>query len=110
MYDNFEQKRNGPSLKISDLFKLMFSNPACVTHVREGDAGYEDLFDAYGDHTVFSLVEYEGDVYVIASCYTYADVVDVRRCHRRTVGDVYLAQYNVSNSAYIADLTASSSV
>ena len=81
-----EQKRNAPSLKMSDIFKLMSSNPACVTHVREGDAGYEDLFDAYGDHTQFSLVEYEDDVYVIASCYTYADVVDVRRSRKCAVG------------------------
>ena len=86
MYDNFEQKRNGPSLKISDLFKLMFSNPACVTHVREGDREFESLFSEYGAHTEFFMVEYDGDVYVIAGGYTYADVVDVHRSRRHTVG------------------------
>ena len=69
MYDN---------LKIFDVIKTMSSNPACVTHVREGDCGFEDLFNAYGEHKQFSLAEYEGDVYVIASGYTYVEVIDVR--------------------------------
>ena len=78
MSDIFEQKRNSPSLKVSDIFKLISSNPACVTHVREGDRGFENLFSEYGAHTEFFIVEHEGDVYVIAGGYTYADVVDVR--------------------------------
>ena len=86
MYDILEQKRNTPSLKISDLFKLMFSNPACVTHVREGDREFESLFSEYGAHTEFFIVEYEDDVYVIAGGYTYADVVDVHRTSTTSVG------------------------
>ena len=81
-----EQKRNTPSLKISDLFKLMFSNPACVTHVREGDREFESLFSEYGAHTEFFILHHEGDVYVIAGGYTYADVVDVHRTSTTSVG------------------------
>ena len=65
-------------LKIFDVIKTMSSNPACVTHVREGDCGFEDLFNAYGAHTEFFILHHEGDVYVVASGYTYAEVVSVR--------------------------------
>ena len=81
-----EQKRNAPSLKMSDIFKLISSNPACVTHVREGDREFESLFSEYGAHTEFFIVEYEDDVYVIAGGYTYADVVDVHRTSTTSVG------------------------
>ena len=76
--DNFEQERVTSRLKMSDIFKLMFSTPACVTHVREGDRGFEDLFNDYGDHPEFFIVAHEDDVYVIAGGYTYAEIVVVR--------------------------------
>ena len=76
--DNFEQERGTSSLKMSDIFKLMFSNPECTTRVREGDLGYEDLFNAYGDHAEFFIVAHEDVVYVIAAGYTYAEIVGVR--------------------------------
>lgn len=76
--DNFEQERGTSSLKMSDIFKLMFSNPACVTHVREGDCGFESLFNDHGDHAEFFIVAHEDVVYVIAAGYTYAEIVGVR--------------------------------
>lgn len=76
--DNFEQERGTSSLKMSDIFKLMFSNPACVTHVRCFDRGFESLFNDYGDHAEFFMVAHEDVVYVIAASYTYAEIVGVR--------------------------------
>lgn len=76
--DYFEQERGTSSLKMSDIFKLMFSNPACVTHVREGDCGFESLFNDYGDHAEFFKLAHEDVVYVIAAGYAYAKIVDVR--------------------------------
>ena len=76
--DNFEQERGTSSLKMSDIFKLMFSNPACVTHVRYFDRGFESLFNDYGDHAEFFMVAHEDVVYVVAGGYSYAKIVDVR--------------------------------
>ena len=76
--DNFEQERYTSRLKMSDIFKLMFNKPECTTRVREGDRGFEDLFNDYGDHPEFFIVVHEEDVYVIASGYTYAEIVGVR--------------------------------
>ena len=76
--DIFEQERNTPRLKMSDIFKLMFSTPACVPHVREGDCGFEALFNDYEEHTEFFIVVHEEDVYIIAAGYTYAEIVGVR--------------------------------
>ena len=76
--DIFEQERNTSRLKMSDIVKLMFSTPACVTHVREGDCGFEALFNDYGKHMEFFTVAHEDDVYVIAAGYTYAEIVGVR--------------------------------
>lgn len=76
--DNFDQERDTFSLKMSDIFKLMFSAPECVTRVREGDRGFEALFNDYGNHAEFFMVAHEDIVYVIAAGYTYAELVDVR--------------------------------
>ena len=76
--DNFEQERGTSRLKMSDIFKLMFNKPECTTRVREGDDGFEALFNDYGDHAEFFIVAHEDDVYVIAAGYTYAEIVGVR--------------------------------
>ena len=77
MCDIFEQEHNTPS-KIFNIFKIMYSNPACVTHISEGDRGFESFFSEFGEHADFFIVSYEGDEYVIACSYTYAEVVSVR--------------------------------
>ena len=76
--DIFGQVYDDHRLKMSDIFKLMFSNPAYVTHVREGDCGFESLFNDYGDHAEFFIVAHEDVMYVIAAGYTYAEIVGVR--------------------------------
>ena len=65
-------------LKMSDIFKLMFNKPECTTLVREGDRGFENLICDYGEHKEFFIVVHEEDVYIIASGYTYAEIVGVR--------------------------------
>ena len=76
--DIFGQVYDDRRLKMSDIFKLMFNKPECTTRVREGDDGFEALFNDYGDHTEFFIVSHEDDVYVIAGGYTYAEIVGVR--------------------------------
>ena len=76
--DNFEQERDTTSLKMSDIFKLMFNKPECTTRVREGDSGFDSLVCDFGEHPEFFIVAHEGDVYIIASGYTYAEIVVVR--------------------------------
>ena len=56
---------------MSDIFKLMFSTPACVTHE-------DDVYVIASGYTEFFIVVHEEDVYVVAGGYAYAKIVDVR--------------------------------
>ena len=76
--DNFEQERDTFSLKMSDIFKLMFNKPECTRVVREGDSGFDSLVCDFGEHPEFFIVTHVSAVYIIAAGYTYAEVVLVR--------------------------------
>ena len=76
--DNFEQERDTISLKMSDIFKLMFNKPECTTRVREGDSGFDSLVSDFGEHPEFFIVSHVHLVYIIAAGWTYAEVVHVQ--------------------------------
>ena len=55
--DIFEQERSTSRLKMSDIFKLMSSNPACVGYAR-GGGGMLNIHVTYTLHTRYIHVTY----------------------------------------------------